>query len=175
MGDSNSDVIDLHAIVARLDSLEKEMQVLKNHSSELMNYNLNLKKDVVNLTKKNESLENSLYDLEVDISELQQYSRHENLEFANIPGHIQQHNLEKYIIDLLGSINVIIQSYDVAAVHCIGKSNKNNSRNVIVRFTNRKNVILSLKNHCKLRIMNNIKESLSSKIYTQRTKSSSAN
>ena len=123
MGDSNPDVIDLHAIVARLCSLENEIQVLKNHLSQLINYNLNFKKVVVNLTKKNESLENSLYDLEVDISELQQYSRHENLEFANIPGHIQQHNLEKYIIDLLGSINVIIQSYDIAAVHRIGKSN----------------------------------------------------
>ena len=67
---------------------------------------------------------------------------------------MQQHNLEKYIIDLLGSINVIIQSYDIAAVHRIGKSNKNNCRNVIVRFTNRKNVILSLKNRRKLKTSN---------------------
>ena len=64
MGDSNADVIDLHAIVARLCSLENEIQVLKNHSSELISYNLNLKKVGVNLTKKNESLENSLYDLD---------------------------------------------------------------------------------------------------------------
>ena len=85
--------------------------------------------------------------MEVDITELQQYSQRENLELANIPGHILQNDSEKYIIDILGSINVNIQSYDIAAVHRIGKSNKNNSRNVIVRLTNRKNVILSLKNH----------------------------
>ena len=47
------------------------------------------------------------------------------------------------------------KSYDIAAVHRIGKSNKNNSENVIFRFTNRKNVILSLKNHRKLKTSNN--------------------
>ena len=78
--------------------------------------------------------------MEVDITELQQYSRRENLELANIPGHIVQNDLEKYIIDILDSINVNIQSYDIAPAHRIGKSNKNNSRKVIVRFTNRKNV-----------------------------------
>ena len=93
--------------------------------------------------------------MEVDITELQKYSRHENLELANIPGHILQNDLEKYIIDILGSINVNIQSFDIAAVHRIGKSNKNNSRNIIVRFTNSKNIILSLKNRCKLKSLNN--------------------
>ena len=155
MGDTNADVIDLLAIVARLSSLENEIQVIKNHSSELISYNLNLKKAVVKLTRRNRSQENALYDMEVDITELQQYSRCENLELGNIPGHILQNDLEKYIIDILGSINVNIQSYDIAAVHHIGKSNKNNSRNVIVRFAKRKNVILSLKNHCKLKSSNN--------------------
>ena len=32
----------------------------------------------------NESLQNSLYDMEVDIAEIQQYSRRDNIELANI-------------------------------------------------------------------------------------------
>ena len=59
MGDTNADVIDLLAIVARLPSLENEIQVIKNHSSELISYNLNLKKDVVKLTRRNRLLENA--------------------------------------------------------------------------------------------------------------------
>ena len=84
--------------------------------------------------------------MEVDITDSQQYSRRENIELANIPGDIQQKDLEKYVTNLLGSINVKIQSYDIAAVHRFGKVNRNNSRNIIVRFINRKNVISALRN-----------------------------
>ena len=41
---------------------------------------------------------------------------------------------------------VEVTSYDIIAVHRLGKKFPNKSRNVIVRFTNRKNVINSFKN-----------------------------
>ena len=50
------------------------------------------------------------------------------------------------MIDIFKCIGVEVVSYDIIAVHRLGKKFPNKSRNVIVRFTNRKNVISSFKN-----------------------------
>ena len=130
MEDINAGDIDIHAIVLRLSNLEKVFKDVKT--------NWNLKKELSKLLTENESLQNSLYVMEVDIAEIQQYSQRDNIELANIPVDVQQKDLEIYVINLLSSINVKIQSYDIAAVHRIGRVNRNNCRKVIVRFTNRK-------------------------------------
>ena len=88
------------------------------------------------------------------LSELQQYSQQENIEFGNIPGGIQQKDLEKYIIDLLGIMNVKIQSYDIVVIQRIGKSNWNNRSNIILRFPKGKNAVLTLKNQRNLKSSN---------------------
>ena len=103
---TNACNIDMNVILLRLSNLEKEFQDVKNNFAELTIYNTNLKKEMNMFTTENESLVNTLYDMEVDITEIQQYSRRENIEFANMHVEIQQKDPEKYIIDLLDSIKV---------------------------------------------------------------------
>ena len=77
---TNACNIDMNVILLRLSNLEKEFQDVKNNFAELTIYNTNLKKEMNILTAENEFLVNSLYDMEVDITEIQQYSRRENIE-----------------------------------------------------------------------------------------------
>ena len=48
------------------------------------------------------------------------------------------------------SIGINLQSYDLVAVHRIGKFIEGKYRNVIVRFVNRKNAFVCLRNSKKL-------------------------
>ena len=105
---------------------------------------------IKNLEKSNEDLVNSMYNLEVELSKLNQYGRRENIEIANIPESIPQRNLESHVIEMLGSMGVEVESYDIAAIHRLGKQRRNMNRNVIVRFINRKHSIGALNNKKKL-------------------------
>ena len=81
-----------------------------------------------------------------------QYSRRENIEIANIDEDINQHELEKYVLRVLHNLGLTkLSSYDIVAVHRIGKRRPNTNRVTIVRFINRKDAIFSLKNKNKLR------------------------
>ena len=55
----------------------------------------------------------------------------------------------------MGSIGVHLESYDLVAVHRIGKYTRGKNRNVIIRFINRKNSYLCLRDHKKLKKSNN--------------------
>ena len=49
-----------------------------------------------------------------------------------------QKDLEEYVIKVLQSIGVTIDSYGLVGVHQLGKVNSHKSHNVIVRFLNHK-------------------------------------
>ena len=123
----------------RLEILEKELGEL---STRLTGFILNNK-----LLKKRVS---ELFDLEKYIADIDQYSRRNNVEFRNIPETITSKELEIYVIKLLGSIGVKVESYNIVAVHRLGRFNQNNNRNVIVRFLNRKKAYSCLDNSKKL-------------------------
>ena len=74
-----------------------------------------------------------------------QYSRRENIELLGIDEKIQQKDLEAYVLEILKSIKINISSYNIVAVHRLGRKRRGFNRNVIVRFVNRKNAILALK------------------------------
>ena len=59
-----------------------------------------------------------------------------NVELQNISENIKQHNIESYVLKIFESIGIKIQSYDLVAVHRIGKFVHGKHRNVIVRFIN---------------------------------------
>ena len=80
--------------------------------------------------------------------------RRSNIEIRNIPERIGQRNLEQYVLKVLESICVKLVSYDVVAVHCLGKYIEGKHRNVIIRFVNRKNAYSSLPNAKKLATSN---------------------
>ena len=142
---------------SRVNLLASGFEEMNNNFTEILLQNKNLKKDIKNLTVENKYIQNSLYLLELRLNEISQYSRRENVEFHNIPDSIPQINLEKYIIDILHSVNVFIESYDIAAVHRIGKKIDGKCRKVIVRFINRKNASHCIKNSKQLKKSQNTK------------------
>ena len=85
-----------------------------------------------------------VYDLENQMNDLNQYSRRNNIEIQNIPENILQKDLEEYVIKVLHSIDITIDSYGMVAVHRLGKFRSDKNRNVIVRFLNRKHAYMCL-------------------------------
>ena len=63
----------------------------------------------------------SVYYNEIKINSLDQYSCRSNVEIKNIPENINQSNIEQYILKVFEAVAVRIQSYDLVAVHRIGK------------------------------------------------------
>ena len=104
------------------------------------------------IEKENNELYDHIYELQKTMLKNNQYSRRENIEIANIDEDINQHNLENYVLRVLHNLGLTkLTSYDIVAVHRIGKRRPNTNRVTIVRFINRKNAIFSLKNKTKLR------------------------
>ena len=146
------------SLLEKLDKLEKMVESYHAYCKQVLRDNGNLKKKVDELYDENNNIFDSLYNIEVKLIQNNQYSRRENVEFANIPENVSQKELEPLIIKILDSINLKIQSYDLVAVHRIGviKYNldpdiPNRPRNVIVRFISRKNSIRVMRNKGKLK------------------------
>ena len=97
-------------INSRLEKLELENNKLKIKNNDLKEnlYNLN---DIV-------------YEMDCKLIEVDQYSRRQNLIISGIPDHVEQKNLERKVIEILGSIGMKTCSYDIAACHRLRK-NKN--------------------------------------------------
>ena len=129
--------------LSKLEELEKKLKELFNIVSLLQKKNFILEKIVTE--QKNKIDENNSYIINQDI-----YSRRNNVEFCNISENIDDGNLEEYILKILKALNMDISSYDIVAVHRLGKKKNPRPRNVIVRFLNRKDAYKSLKLNQKL-------------------------
>ena len=101
----------------RLTILEKEVGELSKHLTGFIINNKVLKKRVNELTEENNEMYDKFYKLENYICDLDQYSRRNNVEFHNIPESIGNNEIEKYIIKVLGSIGVEVESYVIVAIH----------------------------------------------------------
>ena len=143
----NSVPMEANGFLARLAGLEKEMCNIKSAYKKVVNDHNYLRNEFAKLTIANKDLQDTVYSLEVELADCDQYSRRENVEILNVPESIQQKDLEAHIIDVLKSINLDnLCSYNIVAVHRLGKKHNGRNRSVIVRFINRKHAILALKN-----------------------------
>ena len=135
---------ELSSLLSKLESLEKKLSDLSNAVNGIILNNRGIK-DLTETNTKN------LINIEKYVVEQDQYSRRNNVEFRNIPEAVVQKNLENYILKLLAFLGMEINSYDIVAVHRLGKSAPGKPRNVIVRFLNRKHAYrcLSLKKKMK--------------------------
>ena len=104
---------------------------------------------ISDLVKENNVLYGEIEDLKIELTELNQYGRRENIEICGIPEKID-HKLEEHIITVLKSVGVTVNSYQIQGVHRIGKKTPSRPRNVVVRFINRKHSFSALKNKNKL-------------------------
>ena len=66
--------------VASLNLLQKEIQNINEKMNEIILSNRGLKKEIIELTVENNNLYDSLYDIEIQLSNLDQYSRRSNKE-----------------------------------------------------------------------------------------------
>ena len=131
------------SITERLSELESQYNKLKEDFNEIVLHN-----DILSskLTKIKKQLFKKFDNLEIEVVELNQYGRRECIEICNISENINQNKLETYVINFLKSLKVDVQSYDIVAVHRLGKYKHNKNRSVIVKFLNRKNAFITLKN-----------------------------
>ena len=103
-----------------------------------------MKNDVVEaLLKENAALKNKVKELtkqcedkKISVNKTDQYSRRNNIIIDGIPSNVENHHLEKKVIDILASVNINVNDSDIEATHRLGKSGK-----TIIRFVNRKNCL----------------------------------
>ena len=90
------------------------------------------------------------YSIEVverEQNHIYQYSRRENIEISGLPENIPQEILETVCINLPRKIGVgCLQSWEITVCHRLKKVEGQATRNVIIRFLNRKRVIQCLQN-----------------------------
>ena len=79
-----------------------------------------------------------MYKMDVRLIEVEQYSRRESLVITGIPDSISQRDLEGVVINILGSIGVRVQSYDISACHRLFKKQNDTTAKTIIKFINRK-------------------------------------
>ena len=126
-------------LCAKNEEILQQNREIFDNFNELVFNNRSLKREIDQLNIEKDKLYDSMYDIEIKVNRNNQYSRRENLEITNLPENIPQSQLEPTIIKILRSMKINICSYDIVAVHRIGKRNQY-SRNTIIRFVNRKNV-----------------------------------
>ena len=107
----------------------------------------NLQVENHRLRKKVSDLESKVISLESDYDSLEQYGRRYNIEICGILDSVPDQNLEEKVIKILDEIDVSVSTNDIEACYLM-VSSVNNSRRIIVPFTNRK---LALLNRSKLR------------------------
>ena len=65
------------------------------------------------------SIETQIYKMDVRLIEVEQYSRRESLVITGIPDTVSQRELEFVVINILKTIGVHIQLYDISACHSL--------------------------------------------------------
>ena len=131
--------------VEHISNLEKYGGILLELKA-VKNKNASLKLQVDELLLCSDDIYDTVYNLENQLNELNQYSRCENIEFQNIPESVEQKDLVTFVIQLFKSITVEVSSYNLVAAHRLGKQSLHGNRSLIVRFLNRKTVYSCLRN-----------------------------
>ena len=135
-----------------LHHLQQQINIINEKLNEIIFNNRRSKKNIGELTVENDNLYDLLYNVELQSNHLDQYSRRSNIEIRNISEKVSQRHIENYVLKVMASIGINLQSYDLVAVHRIGKFIEGKNRNVIVRFMNRKNAFVCLRNSKKLAV-----------------------
>ena len=133
-------------VTSMVNNLQRELDTINGKINEIIINNRSLKKKIRELTAENNDLFDLLYDIENQTNNLNQYTHRENIEISNISEKIVQRHLGAYVLEVFESIGINLQSYDLVAVHRLGKFVQGKNRNVIVQFINRKNAYTYLRN-----------------------------
>ncbi|CAG2243329.1 unnamed protein product [Mytilus edulis] len=105
-----------------------------------------LNKHDVAINKLQAQVRNVLYEND----SLNQYSRRENVRISNVP-EADGEDLTNILIEIAGSVGVVIKPDNINAIHRIGPKREGKARQVIARFVHREPRFLLLKNRAELR------------------------
>ena len=105
----NSATSDI-TLVRRVDLLEKQLLDTKYEFQQLLFNNRDLKKSMKDLTEYNDGLFDKCYQLDCQLTSLNQYSRRNNLEIQGIPERIKQCDLENHVIETFIKIGIKVES-----------------------------------------------------------------
>ena len=73
------------------------------------------------LRNKINNLDKKVISMEENSNSLDQYGQRNNLEITGIPDDVDDQNLEKEVVEILGTIDVNVSSKDMGACHRIEK------------------------------------------------------
>ena len=135
-----------------IQKLKDNIRTVIDKLNEICKVNTVMLEKIQILTRDNDQLYEITREQKIELTELNQYGRRENVEFCNIPESIGDKDLEEHILTICQSLGMKkISAYNIVAVHRIGKRLPSKPRNVIVRFVNRKHAFSLLKNKKKLK------------------------
>ena len=107
----NSSLVgEIKQLWAKMEDLSSEVRLLKKEKDELV----------------------------AEVNDLNAYNRRSNIELRNISESVKDDKLEEYCLDVLAKMEMDLSSYEIVACHRLGKFQRNKTRSVILRFTNRK-------------------------------------
>ena len=130
--------------------LKETIGVILEKVNEICTVNNKILAKIRSLQENNDKMYDELYEQKVDLTDLNQYGRRENVEICGILESVSQDELQKHILDVTKTMGVKVPPNGIHIVHRIGKSRNSRPRNVIVRFVNRQTAFSLLKNKRKL-------------------------
>ena len=144
-GNINIDNPDLRGlfchILTKLEVLEAELNLEKEHFKSMKNeYNSKLNKLKNSLYDEIEYLYDDIYEMDVRLVQVEQYSRRESVIISGIPDSVSKRDLEPTVIDILKRIGLDrLSSFEISACHRLFKDrNDKYPARTIIKFTNRK-------------------------------------
>ena len=131
-------------ILSKLEAVTDEITTFKKDLAAVKKENTLLKRRVSDLEDYADQSDEQIYTLEKRMSRLEQYTRKENIEISGIADNVRPEDLDNTVVNLLGLMDVHINSNDIEACHKLPDILKPN--NIIVRFSNRKIAVDCLRN-----------------------------
>ncbi len=137
-----------------------ELENMRRTMHQLMEDKLELRNGLVDLHIKVNERENDMLrmdrqidTLDRDLMDLQQYIRRPTIEISGIPDHIEQRDLESYVINqiLQRTLGYTLHPMAIVACHRLKKRNPRKPANVVCRFVNRKLAIDAISGRNKLK------------------------
>ena len=157
---TEGEIEGLEQVVAKskaiIDSHRELIDDLSTRLCKLETENEQLRTEIGSLRKDNDDFADAIYEIELDLSKLNQYGRRENLQIKGIPNNIKHKELEPLVIKILSELGVKVQHYDIVACHRLHQRNKSKPADTIVRFLNRKHCAMAYKNKKVLREKDNV-------------------
>jgi len=155
--ESDSTKAEMAAIIKKLGEIEDSQKFLSNKYDTLLTTLQEVKKQTRNnegqmneVNKEIDDVKRVNYDLQVQLDEVQQYSRRDTLEICGIPV-TPNDNPKKLIVEMANLVDVKLEDDDISVAHRLPPTKKVKDR-IIVKFTRRETKDLIYNKRGKLKV-----------------------